>query len=495
MNTSAPASSAAAQNGRKKSSPRYRPATLGGISTPARPLAISSATCRAASGGSCSTTAPTALTRPGRAAAIAASAALCTSQTFRASAGSASVGTSEIHGDSSRWSTPVAAAAPSISSTSVNSPTTELMSRPRNASRYRPLSRLTAGRQFSGTARAVISSTMTWQWTSTINERYPSWRRDLGRPGAGPVRCLAGRHRAAQVQGADLGVLEHLLAGAGQAHLAVFEHDAVGGQPQPGPGVLLHQQDRLALGVHHAYRVENRLEHLGCQSHRRLVQDHQLRVEHEAAGELHEPLLPAGQAARLLVKPVVDLREHLLHAGETPLGQAALAQDVAAEADVLAHRHLAKQAVVLQYLDHAGAKDLTWRLAGQPLAVQRDLAKPWPEEPADGGEQGRFPGSVRPHHAGDPALHDLYGYPTQDITAAVAGDHARHLERARVLCWPGGLRLRSCHRLPLPFRGRRQVPGGRCGSRPAGRRPPRSRSRGRSPCHTGPSRTPCCAPR
>src|SRR5215470_18117741 len=437
MNTSAPASSAAAQNGRKKSSPRYRPATLAGISTPAKPLAISSATCRAASGGSCSTTAPTALTRPGCATVIAASAVLCTSQTFRASAGSASVGTSEIHGDSSRWSTPVAAAAPSICPTSVNSPTTELMSRPRNASRYRPFSRLTAGRQVSGTARAVISSTMTWQWESTINERYPSWRRDLGRAGAGPVRCLAGRHRAAQVQGADFGVLEHLLAGAGQAHLAVFEHDAVRGQPQPGPGVLLHQQDRLALRVHHPHRVENRLEHLGRQSHRRLVQDHQLRVEHEAAGELHQALLPAGQAARLHVQPVADLREHLQHPGEALVGQATLAQDVAAEADVLAHRHLAEQAVVLRYLDHAGTEDLTWRLAGQPLAVQRDLSQPWPEQPADGGEQGRFPGSVRSHHAGDPALHNLQGYPTQDITAAVAGGQARHFERASGLCWPG----------------------------------------------------------
>src|SRR5215469_4938670 len=495
MNTSAPASSAAAQNGRKKSSPRYRPATLAGISTPARPLAISSATCRAASGGSCSTTAPTALTRPGSAAVIVASAALCTSQTFRASAGWASVGTSEIHGDSSRWSTPVAAAAPSISSTSVNSPTTELMSRPRNASRYRPVSRLTAGRQFSGTARAVISSTMTWQWTSTINERYPSWRRDPGRPGAGPVRCLAGRHRAAQVQGADLGVLEHLLAGAGQAYLAVFEHDAVSGQSQPGPGVLLHQQDRFALRVHHPDRVEDRLEHLGRQSHRRLVQDHQLRVEHEAAGELHEPLLPSGQAAGLHVQPVVDLREHLQHPGEALVGQAVLAQDVAAEADVLAHRHLAEQAVVLWYLDHAAAEDLAWRLAGQPLAVQHDLAEPRPQQPADGVEQGRLPGAVRSHHAGDPTLHDLDGYPTQDITAAVAGDHARHFERWAVLRRPGGLRLRSCHRLPLPFQGRRRAPGGRCGSRPAGRRPPRSRSRGRSPGHTGPSRTPCCAPR
>ena len=117
--------------------------------------------CRAASSGSCSTTAPTALSCPGCAAVSAASAALCTSQTSRAVAGSASAGTRLIHGDSSSRSTPVAAACPSIVSTSVNSLTTEPMPRPRNARRYRPPSRLITGRQSGGTVRAVISSTMT----------------------------------------------------------------------------------------------------------------------------------------------------------------------------------------------------------------------------------------------------------------------------------------------------------------------------------------------
>jgi len=118
---------------------------------------------RAASAGSCSGTAPSAVTRPGKAAAAAASASFCTWQTSRASAGPASTGTRLIHGDSSRWSTPVAAACPSIVAMSVNSLVTELISRPRKVSRYCPLARLTAGRHCSGTWPAVISPTMTWQ--------------------------------------------------------------------------------------------------------------------------------------------------------------------------------------------------------------------------------------------------------------------------------------------------------------------------------------------
>src|SRR5439155_4222409 len=79
--------------------------------------------------------APTALTRPGWAAAAAASASFCIWQIRRASRRSASTGTRLIQGESSRWPTPVAADSVSMAATSVNSPVTELISRPRKPSR------------------------------------------------------------------------------------------------------------------------------------------------------------------------------------------------------------------------------------------------------------------------------------------------------------------------------------------------------------------------
>ncbi len=102
MNTSAPVPAAASQNGRKKSSPRYRPPTLDGISTPRSPAASRPGSSRAASPGNRSGTAPTALSRPGRAATIAARASFCTWHTSRASSWPASTGTRLIQGDSSR---------------------------------------------------------------------------------------------------------------------------------------------------------------------------------------------------------------------------------------------------------------------------------------------------------------------------------------------------------------------------------------------------------
>ena len=46
-----------------------------------------------------------------------------------------------------------------------------------------------------------------------------------------PIAAAELRDRAAEVERADLGVLEHLAAGAGEAHGAVLEHDAARAQP------------------------------------------------------------------------------------------------------------------------------------------------------------------------------------------------------------------------------------------------------------------------
>ena len=217
-----------------------------------------------------------------------------------------------------------------------------------------------------------------------------------GRVRRGHVRVLgrSGRvcgrvgHRPAQVQGADLRMMQHLATRAGQPDPAVLQHHPVGGQPEPGPRVLLDQQDGLALLVHQPDRVEDRLQHQGRQAHGRLVQDDQARVEHQAPGELHQALLAAGQAAGLLAQPLRDLREHLQDASQPAVGQPALAQDVAAEHDVLAHRHLTEQAVVLRDQHHAHVQHLPGALPGQALTAQADLAEPRVQQPADRARAG-----------------------------------------------------------------------------------------------------------
>jgi len=153
-------------------------------------------------------------------------------------------------------------------------------------------------------------------------------------------------------------VLEHLAAGAGQPDLPVLHHHAVAGQPQPGPRVLLDEQDRGARRVHLPHGVEYRLEDLRRQAHGRLVQQQQGGLQHQRAGELDQPLLPAGQAAGLLRAPLRDLREQLEDRVDPLRVDLLVAEDVAAELDVLPHGHVAEQAVVLRHLHHAEAQDL-----------------------------------------------------------------------------------------------------------------------------------------
>src|ERR1022692_3197628 len=103
-------------------------------------------------------------------------------------------------------------------------------------------------------------------------------RRRYVRPRASGPAIVARRrpagasHGAAKVQRADLRMLENLTAAARQAYPPVLQDDAVRGKPQAGPRVLLYEQDRLALGVHQAGRVEHGPEYLRPQAHGRLIQ-------------------------------------------------------------------------------------------------------------------------------------------------------------------------------------------------------------------------------
>jgi hypothetical protein len=193
----------------------------------------------------------------------------------------------------------------------------------------------------------------------------------------------------------------------------------VAGQPQAGPGVLLHEQDRGAVGVDLPDRVEHGPQHLRREPHRRLVEQQQPGLEHQRAGELDQPLLAARQAARLLPRPAGDLREQVEDRRDPPRRQRPVGQDVAAELDVLPDRHVAEQAVVLRHLDDPEAQHLARRLADEVLPVQGDRPEPRPQQPADRCHQRGFARAVRPHHAGDTALSHLQGHPAQHVPAAV----------------------------------------------------------------------------
>jgi len=54
---------------------------------------------------------------------------------------------------------------------------------------------------------------------------------------------------------------------------------------------VLHRPGKQGLGVHLLHGTEDHPKDLRRQAHGRLVEDHDGRVQHEAPGELHQPLL------------------------------------------------------------------------------------------------------------------------------------------------------------------------------------------------------------
>ena len=84
--------------------------------------------------------------------------------------------------------------------------------------------------------------------------------------------------------------------------------------------VLLHEQDRRALGVDVGDDLEDLLDEDRREAERRLVEEEQLRAGHERATDGEHLLLAARQGAALLCRPLAKPREEVEHAGRVLVG-------------------------------------------------------------------------------------------------------------------------------------------------------------------------------
>jgi hypothetical protein len=199
-------------------------------------------------------------------------------------------------------------------------------------------------------------------------------------------------------------VLEDLTAGARQANSPVLEYQAARAELEPGAGVLLDQQDRPPLLVHQPDHPEDGLARGRVEPDRRLVEHDQRRIEHQAARELDEPLLAARQAAGLVVGAFAHEREQLLDVAEAAAHELRVAHRVRPHLDVLAHGHLAEQAVRLRDEHDAAGQHLARREADERLAAERDRSLPGTQDAADRRQQGGLAGAVRTDDAHDLVL-------------------------------------------------------------------------------------------
>jgi hypothetical protein len=139
------------------------------------------------------------------------------------------------------------------------------------------------------------------------------------------------------------------------------------------------------------------------QAERRLVEHEQARRAHQRARDGDRLLLAAAHRAGELLRALAQLGEVLQHSVEAArtLG---LADEPAAELDVLAHRHARKKLPAFGHQRHAGGDDRVGALRQRP-AVERDRAAA-PEQAGDGLEQRRLARAVGPedHREAGPHL-------------------------------------------------------------------------------------------
>ena len=108
------------------------------------------------------------------------------------------------------------------------------------------------------------------------------------------------------------------------------------------------------------------------EAERRLVEKQEARAGHQRAADRDHLLLAARERARRLPPPLAQRREHRVHAREAVRARRARPRRVAAELEVLLHRHAGEEPAPLGHDRDARARDLVRREPGEVLAAETE---------------------------------------------------------------------------------------------------------------------------
>ncbi len=150
-----------------------------------------------------------------------------------------------------------------------------------------------------------------------------------------------------------------------------------------------------------------------------LVEQHQLRLGQQRAGDLDRGLLAAAQGAGLLAQPLADEGEHRHHA-VARRAEAAVGQRQAAEPEVLVDAELGEEGVVLRRIGDAAGDDPMGRPAADVAVEEGDAAAAGGDQSDQRLEEGRFPGAVLADQGIDVARGDLDADVAQHGGVAIA---------------------------------------------------------------------------
>src|SRR5579859_2785860 len=146
-----------------------------------------------------------------------------------------------------------------------------------------------------------------------------------------------------QISPLQLGVGEELRRRALEHDRPILEHIGAMRDLERLADVLLDEQDRQPLPVQLPDEGEELLDRDRRQAERRLVEDQEARLGHQAAADREHLLLAAGERARALRGALLEPRKDVQHPLEVPRA-ARPGAAVAAELEVLLHAEVGKHA-------------------------------------------------------------------------------------------------------------------------------------------------------
>jgi hypothetical protein len=168
-------------------------------------------------------------------------------------------------------------------------------------------------------------------------------------------------------------------------------------------------------------QLEGPLDQQRREAHRRLVHQQQARPAHQRAPDRQHLLLAAGEGAGELAVALGQRGEQPVDPLEVLGPAGAVAVEVGAHLEVLAHGHGREHPAVLRHDRHAPGDPVAGRAAGDVLVAEPHAPAARPYQPERGLQGGRFAGGVAAQQADQLAGANLQRDALEDAHLPVPG--------------------------------------------------------------------------
>ena len=156
---------------------------------------------------------------------------------------------------------------------------------------------------------------------------------------------------------------------------------------------------------------EQLVDHDRREADRGLVDQHQLRLEQQRAGDLQHLLLAAGERRGLRARPCGAAPGSGPSRRQcAPRGRSRGRRHHGAELEIVPHRQLGEDVAALRHVGDAAPDQRARRQVGDVGAVEADAARARRQHAEHGLEHGRLAGAVRADHRGDGAARAPTGW-------------------------------------------------------------------------------------